>query len=277
MSDITFIGEPGHEYRISSIGMYSDSTTMVKTEDFDRIVKECGSVLLQPSDMPSLLAGLSVVDGIRAHGGNIHTLLLPYFPGARQDRANPTGDVGFMLQTVARLVNSYEFGAVWVVDPHSAEMLAQVNRLEVFAYDRLYELIPRKPYHAVIAPDKGAESRAKSAAEVFGVPVVTAEKHRDPSTGRLSGFHVDVESGKHYLVVDDICDGGGTFLGLAEQMLKQEATGDLFVAHGIFSKPSNTLQLSNSFDNIYTTNSRDVDCSQVQVLDVLAALKEAAR
>jgi len=56
------------------------------------------------------------------------------------------------------------------------------------------------------------------------------------------------------LIVDDICDGGGTFLGLAEE-LKECNSGDLYLAvsHGIFSKGSQTLL--DNFKSIYSTDS----------------------
>lgn len=266
MSDISFMGENGILLPINNIGMYSDSTTMVKTELFAQIVLDAHTVLLRPHTLASLLAGLSVVDGVREHGGKIRTLILPYIPGARQDRANPTGDVGFMLQTVANLINSYKFERVLVADPHSAVALRKIKNSEEYPLSYIYELLGTD-YDAVIAPDKGASMRASVAAGVIsreqfretstGKGIVFAEKHRDPATGKLSGFAVDVEEGKHYLVVDDICDGGGTFVGLGEKIKEQGATADLYVTHGIFSK--GTSELKKFYQTIYTTDTRDIN------------------
>jgi ribose-phosphate pyrophosphokinase len=56
--------------------------------------------------------------------------------------------------------------------------------------------------------------------------------------------------------VDDICDGGGTFLGLAEATGLPWSRVDLYVSHGVFSK--NALKnLSEKFEYVYTTNSYD--------------------
>lgn len=266
MSDISFMGENGILLPINNLGMYSDSTTMVKTELFAQIVLDAHTVLLRPHTLASLLAGLSVVDGVREHGGKIRTLILPYIPGARQDRANPTGDVGFMLQTVANLINSYKFERVLVADPHSVVALRKIKNSEEYPLSHIYELLGTD-YDAVIAPDKGASMRASVASGVIsreqfketdtGKGIVFAEKHRDPATGKLSGFAVDVEEGKHYLVVDDICDGGGTFVGLGEKIKEQGATADLYVTHGIFSK--GTSELKKFYQTIYTTDTRDIN------------------
>jgi len=63
--------------------------------------------------------------------------------------------------------------------------------------------------------------------------------------------------------VDDICDGGGTFLGLATA-LKEKNAGklSLIVSHGIFSKGFE--ELNKSFDTVFTTNSfRDIEEEKV--------------
>jgi ribose-phosphate pyrophosphokinase len=57
--------------------------------------------------------------------------------------------------------------------------------------------------------------------------------------------------------VDDICDGGGTFIGLAA-LLKSHNAGHivLIVSHGIFSKGFDLAHI----DAIYTTNSfKDIE------------------
>jgi ribose-phosphate pyrophosphokinase len=69
-------------------------------------------------------------------------------------------------------------------------------------------------------------------------------------------------------MVDDICDGGGTFLGLAEE-LKSKNAGKLFLAvsHGIFSK--GISKLSSMFENIFTTDSiKSMDESEITQIDL---------
>ena len=65
-------------------------------------------------------------------------------------------------------------------------------------------------------------------------------------------------SDKKVIVVDDICDGGATFLKLAE-ILKQRnvKSMELFVTHGIFTK--GTECLTSVYKTVYTTNSYHQD------------------
>ena len=89
-----------------------------------------------------------------------------------------------------------------------------------------------------------------------GMPVVECSKSRDVKTGQLSGFKVyaDDLGGADCIIVDDICDAGGTFMGLAMELKKKNA-GKLYLAvsHGIFSKGIDDL--TKYFDKIFTTDS----------------------
>lgn len=235
------------------IGMYSDGTHMVKTDQWAEIVEHADKMVLQADTIQSFVVGMYLVDAVKAAGGNIKTLVLPYLPGARQDRSNPTGDVLFTAQSVASDINARGFERVISADPHSPVMPSLIANFDEFPLERIYSHL-WGGYSGVIAPDKGAVRRAQIAGEVLNKPVVYGEKVRDVSTGKLSGFAVDVEEGKHYIVVDDICDGGGTFVGLGEKIREQGAFADLFVTHGIFSKGTHALK--EIYKNVYTTDTR---------------------
>jgi ribose-phosphate pyrophosphokinase len=113
----------------------------------------------------------------------------------------------------------------------------------------------------LISPDGGALKKIYKVSEFLGgIEVVECSKSRDVKTGKLSGFKVyaDDLEGKDCLIVDDICDGGGTFIGLADELKKKNA-GKLYLAvsHGIFNKGFESLTV---FDKIFTTNSfKDFD------------------
>lgn len=201
---------------------------------------------------------LVVADALRTQG-HILDLFAPYFPGMRQDR-NPNGLTPLTVRTYALVLSQY-FNRVTIVDPHSH---AGVKILDgyfdhvetIYSTEFLADLI--KPFDrpdVVLIPDKGAAKRSEAVAELFGAFVVQADKVRDFETGVLSGFSIPEQlwGAKRILIPDDICDGGGTFLGLLAEIRKQtSAPVDLFVTHGIFSKG---LQILEGFDNIYTTDS----------------------
>jgi ribose-phosphate pyrophosphokinase len=109
----------------------------------------------------------------------------------------------------------------------------------------------------LISPDGGALKKIYKVSEALnGMEVVECSKSRDVKTGRLSGFKVyaDDLQGRSCILVDDICDGGGTFIGLAKE-LKAKNAGALYLAvsHGVFSKGTDLL--TEVFDHIFTTDS----------------------
>jgi len=185
-------------------------------------------------------------------------LILPYIPGARADRGAPFG-----MQVYADFLNAMYIDQIIVFDPHSEvseNMLhAWMDDITVIRAAELFDQVHMRAilngYDGIIAPDKGAVPRATAVAKLAGLPVITATKHRDEDTGRLSNFHIEgLEPNGTYLIVDDICDGGGTFLGLAKAANLEYGQLDLYVSHGVFSKEALT-NLAETFDYVYTTNS----------------------
>lgn len=88
--------------------------------------------------------------------------------------------------------------------------------------------------------------------------VIICTKHRDEN-GKLSKTLVPLTEeslDKDLIIIDDICDGGGTFVNIGKAIKEnKDFKGKVFliVTHGIFTRGFETL--SEYFDKIYTTNS----------------------
>lgn len=268
---ITLKGMGGMSVPITCQKLYSDSTPMVKTDQWASIVGMTDTMVLQANSLNEFVSGMFLVDSVNMSGGWVKNLVLPYLPGARQDRVNPTGDVLFTAKSVADMINARKFNSVVSVDPHSEVMPGLINNFSAYPLERVYEKL-WTGYDCVICPDKGAYARSSLAAAVLKKSTLIGGKVRDASTGALTGFEISVDAGKHYLVVDDICDGGGTFVGLGELIRQQGAYADLFVTHGIFSK--GTTALKKIYKNIYTTDTRDInERNDVMVLPVVEEME----
>lgn len=244
----------GDDYRfpIREEGLYSDNTPMIKPgEGFDPT--RVHTMVYRHSTTTSFVAAMFLVDSIYAQGGEIRTLVLPYIPGARQDRINPSGDNLFAASGFAEMINNRLFSRVIVLDPHSPVAPSLIDNVIEYPLSEVASQV-WKGYTGIIAPDKGAQARAEIFAAALGKPIFYASKTRDVSTGKLSGFSVDIPEGGHYLVVDDICDGGGTFMGLGDKIKEAGAFADLYVTHGIFARNA-VHKLKDYYKNIYTTDS----------------------
>lgn len=256
---------------IVSQSLYSDSTPMVKVDDWDEAIK-ADTMTIQSGSLMDFMAGMFLVDAIASDGGWVETLVLPYLPGARQDRSNPTGDVLITAASIADEINRRHFNRVITVDPHSPVMPNLIQGITLYPLNRISNGII-KSYDGIIAPDVGARERAKVFATFKGLPMYYGAKRRDVATGKLAGFSVDVPKG-HYLVVDDICDGGGTFMGLAGEIKKCNATADLYVTHGIFAKGAEKKLLKH-YQEIFTTDSlpRSEAVKHVHVINILDEMR----
>lgn len=215
------------------------------------------AMLLRPRTLNALCAALFWVDAERERGHAIPEFVLPCFPGARQDRLNESGDSLFTAKSVAAMINARAFPRVTVVDPHSDVAPALLDRCRVVRPHDFMRVPPGK-YHAVVSPDAGAEKRAAGVAKLLGVPLLHGWKKRDVSTGALSGFGLeptpDLPKDASVLVIDDICDGGGTFLGLADVLDARGLRAHLYVTHGLFTKGTDKL-IERFHGHVYCTDS----------------------
>lgn len=209
------------------------------------------------------------VDALRRMDVKIISLFIPYFPAARQDRVMIKAEP-LSVKVYADIINAMNLEKVFVFDAHSEVTPALVNNCEVIPNHTFIQTVIKMIGNDVklISPDGGALKKIYKVSEFLGgVDVVECSKSRDVKTGRLSGFKVyeDDLQGMDCLIVDDICDGGGTFVGLAEE-LKNKNAGKLYLAvsHGIFNKGFEVL---NCFEKIFTTNSfKDFEGESVEVV-----------
>lgn len=218
-------------------------------------------LLLRPNNLQEFMGALFWVEAHQERGGATPELVLPFVPGARQDRLNATGDSLFTLKSIARLLNARRFPSVTILDPHSDVAAGLIDRCRVVAPADIMTRVPAGKYAAVISPDAGAEKRAGAVAKRLGVPLIHAWKTRNVTTGEISGFGYDADwlkacaaTHKPLLIVDDICDGGGTFIGLADEILRDTSADlHLYTTHGLYSK--GTRELSKRFSHLYCTDS----------------------
>ncbi|PZF71645.1 ribose-phosphate diphosphokinase [Taibaiella soli] len=188
-------------------------------------------------------------------------LNVSYLMAARMDRVMQDGEP-FSLKVVANLLNLAGFKKIRIFDPHSEVSTALIDRsYAVTNHDYVKEALTdyfkknSKTPFCIVSPDAGALKKIHKLAQYLNVDnVVECMKERDVKTGALLSFKTTVTdlSGQTCFIIDDICDGGGTFAGTAK-MLKEKGAVKvvLIVSHGIFSKGVSIDEV----DEIYTTDS----------------------
>jgi ribose-phosphate pyrophosphokinase len=115
----------------------------------------------------------------------------------------------------------------------------------------------------LVSPDAGAYKKVYDVAKEFKIKnIITATKVRDMVTGNILRTEIpilDQHNDLMYVIVDDICDGGRTFVELAKVIKEGRPTAKVYlvVTHGIFSAGFKTL--NEYIDGVFCTNSyRDV-------------------
>lgn len=198
-----------------------------------------------------------------------YKLFIPCMFGQRSDRRFSEFQ-SFDLKLITDIINECGFGRIEILDPHSDVTLALIENSEkISSFEYVEKAI--KHYHdwnaahhngsvdpILVSPDAGAFKKVFEYGEKLGLEVVGANKFRDKEGKVTLKFIGDVKD-KVCFIVDDLCDGGYTFITLAKALKEQGAREVyLYVTHGIFSK--GFTELTENIRHIYTTNSvKDLD------------------
>lgn len=201
---------------------------------------------------------LLAVDALRRSGTEKISVFIPYLPYARQDRVMVPGEP-LSVKVMCNLINSCNFERVYLFDVHSEVAAALLDNCQLITNAALVQraLENHKDY-LLVSPDAGALKKIYKLAEVltYHEPIVLCNKVRDVSNGKIKKITVDQDDlgGRDCIIVDDICDGGATFIGVAQELKARNAGKILLVvSHGIFSHGEE--ELAKWIDHIYTTDS----------------------
>lgn len=166
-------------------------------------------------------------------------LHVPYFPGARQDKS-VSNDTTFNKEVYIDLFKMLRCEKITTFDIHSDILNTSFNLFNMEVVDFHKWVIESFDPHFMVFPDAGARKRYPYL-DGFKCITFEFEKARDQATGNLTSHQLSKDvympEGR-YLMVDDLCDGGATFLSIASQIRARvpDAVIGLAVTHGLFSK-----------------------------------------
>lgn len=216
---------------------------------------------------------ICATESLRAIGVNKIHLYVPFFLGSRSDIRFEEGSNNYLKQVICPIINRLKFKSVTVMDAHSPVLEGLIKNYSNIDNSDLVkkffkEELPHKGINDVVllSPDGGALKKIYKLADKikFKGEIITCSKSRD-THGKLSKTNVPITMpfDKPVLIVDDLIDGGKTFIDIAKELFtwfefNQIEKKDfpklyLIVTHGIFSKGIGELQ--QYFECIYTTNS----------------------
>lgn len=208
--------------------------------------------LKNSDDIMALLMVSDAVD--RQYKAANKYLTLNYVPYARQDRVCNEGE-SLSIFVMAKLINSCGFVKVKIADPHSDVTPALINNVEIKSQVDIFKNVQSNWYNTyLVAPDAGAYKKTHAFGKaVSAAGVITCNKVRDLKTGSIKSVSMQEDvTGLDLVVLDDIGDGMGTFIMLAEYLKGAKST-KLCITHGIFSKGTEVFK--GLYDKVITTNS----------------------
>ena len=183
-------------------------------------------------------------------------LTITYLMGMRMDRVISFGEA-FSLKVVADAINSLQADSVRICEPHSNRTTELIERCAESSLVRIPDL---KPYIAVF-PDGGAKVRYSSCCYRNGSEL--CQKRRDPNTGQIVSLEIEEKAecvverhpGKPFLVLDDLCDGGGTFARVAKILEERwpDRERHIYVTHMV--NPKGIEVLAQHYHHVTFTNS----------------------
>lgn len=209
--------------------------------------------------MNGFMALAEMVEVLRRGSDSSITAHYPYFPYARQDRVMQP-DESFSLKVFCNLVNNLNLEAIVINDPHSDVTPALLNNCTIIPqWETARKIIPESYFNdeevVFVSPDAGAYKKVSKLIN-NDHRIAIGVKNRD-ATGKITNTAIyspkDLKD-RTFIMVDDICDGGRTFIELAKVLKAGGAKKViLYVTHGIFSQGLDILK--QHIDFIYTTNS----------------------
>jgi ribose-phosphate pyrophosphokinase len=171
---------------------------------------------------------------------------IPYLPYSRQDRVCHEGE-SFALNVFGQVLGLMPLANFFVDDLHSHVSKQVVpNLVEAPQYAFTSRLLV-KDFDFFIAPDKGAASKISNLQgdNKDGIEqVVTLNKVRKDGKVIYEDYKFDTLYGK-VCVVDDLADGGATFIALGEMLKRTQpniTSYALYVTHGLFTKGLSELE-----------------------------------
>lgn len=214
---------------------------------------------------------LCTTKALRRLGVERVALWLPYLLGARSDRHFQDGGTSYLVDIIAPLLNLHNYSAIYVKDIHSDVAAACITNLGSIdntnvVRDGMDHF--KLKYFKLTSPDAGAHKKIYETARNIGYTgrIVQCEKVRNMKTGEIGQTVVPLakEEYEPLVIVDDICDGGRTFVEIAKNVRAQGYQNDMYliVTHGIFSKGFE--ELGKYFKGIHCSNSiKDIEHSLV--------------
>ena len=241
-----------------TISRFPDGEVQITLGEFSH--KDEINVRCRITNAEDLFILMQVADILVRHG-MYFSISIYYLMGMRMDRVMDFNRP-FTLKMIVNILDSLGASDITIFCPHSEMSLDLFRKTEVHTiysedWEKFMEELTTSNDYQMMLPDAGAVKRY-CYDDKPADSVLIGQKVRDLATGNITSIGIanpEALNGKRILLVDDLCDGGGTFCGLAKAIreVNKNAKIDIIVNHMV--NPKGIENLSKTFDHVYFSNS----------------------
>src|SRR6188508_1030904 len=208
---------------------------------FDESIRGDVVFLVQSTFAPAenILELLLMIDAARRASAYKVIAVIPYYGYARQDRKDkPRVAIGSKL--IANMIQAAGADRLITMDLHAPQIQGYfdipVDHLDSHAVFIPYIENLRLENLTFAAPDVGATNRIREIASYFEAEMVICDKHRKRANEISSMVVIGDVMDKDIVIIDDICDTGGT-LAKSAALLKEKGarTVRALITHAVLS------------------------------------------
>lgn len=197
--------------------------------------------IVQDTSAPSdnLMELLLMIDAARRASAYKVICVIPYYGYARQDRKDKPR-VAIASKLIANLLVAAGADRVITMDLHAPQIQGYfdipVDHLDSSAIFIPYIQKLNLPNLTFAAPDVGSTNRTREVASFFNADMVICDKHRKRANEIASMTLIGDVTDRNVVLIDDICDTGGT-LAKAAGMIKDKGAKSVraFCTHPVLS------------------------------------------
>ncbi len=265
---------------------YSDGEFNFQIEEN---VRGADVFIVQPTCPPvdaHLMELLVMLDAFRRSSAERVTAVIPYYGYGRSDKKDRPR-VPISARLVANLLTTAGSDRILTMDLHAA----QIQGFFDIPVDHLYAAPVMIGYYqehllpdlTVVAPDTGGALRARAYAKRLNADLALCDKRREsPNVAEVMNVVGDV-SGRNCLIVDDMCDTGGSLVMVSDALKEAGAKRiQACFTHAVLSGQAGEHLAQSPIEQIVVTNtiplnSRAAELKNIEVLSIAPLLAKAIK
>ncbi len=262
---------------------FSDGEIWVK---YGENIRGLDVFIIQSTNPPAdnLMELLIMIDAAKRASAKTITAVIPYFGYARQDRKDQPR-VAISAKLIANLLTVAGADRIITMDLHAAQIQGYFD----IPFDHLYgssvfneRIELHKKNLVVVSPDVGGIKIARAYAKMLDCGLVVIDKRRPKQNlAEVMNIIGDVD-GKDILIVDDLIDTAGTFVG-AIDALKEKGALNIYgaITHPVLSGNAMERIGNSKVSKLFVTDSINIEGihqeEKIQVVSSAELFAEAIR